>query len=538
MPQTIKSISNKVVLYCRVSTKEQVEEGNSLHTQEKICREYCNKHGYKISEIFIEQGESAKTADRTELKKLLSYCADKRNSIKAVIIYKLDRLSRNTDDYSQLRLILKRYGVEIKSTSENFENNPVGRFMENTMANIAQFDNDIRTERSVGGMKEAVRSGRYVWQAALGYTNTKVAGRANIAQNEMAPLIKRAFELVAQNQHSTKEIRKILFEEGLRTKQGKEVSRTYFYYLLANKIYTGVIEKFGEKHKGSFEPIITEELFYKVQKVLKRKGLKNSMYLTDNPDFPLRRFVFNEAGKKLTGSWSKGRNQPYPYYRFGNEVNLNRNYFEEKFVKFMNSFSFNESDIKAMREYIEKHLHNASGQKLKEANLLERHLVKLKERQTVLIQKNLDGFIPDSILKEQLEALEDEITDSKYRLSSEPKFEMNFDDSWSMIKMFLLNPGNVWLNSGIEVKLKLQWFQFPKGVYYKKNKFGTNEISSLFKLKNVFSEWLSKNVHDLDSISNNPYIPRLNNPDDPNNKPLEPILQELKEIIDKSKNPP
>jgi site-specific DNA recombinase len=84
------------VLYCRVSTKEQVEEGNSLVTQEKMCREYAVAHGYSVAQIFIEQGESAKTADRTELKKLLDYCSNKKHQIDAVIAYKIDRISRMT----------------------------------------------------------------------------------------------------------------------------------------------------------------------------------------------------------------------------------------------------------------------------------------------------------------------------------------------------------------------------------------------------------------------------------------------------------
>src|SRR5687767_3800489 len=134
----------KAVIYCRVSTKEQVEEGNSLVTQEKNCREYAQKNGYEIAALFVEQGESAKTADRTELKRLMSFCANRKNNIQAIIAYKIDRISRNTDDYSQIRILLKRYGVEIKSTSEYFEDTPAGRFMENIIANVAQFDNDVR----------------------------------------------------------------------------------------------------------------------------------------------------------------------------------------------------------------------------------------------------------------------------------------------------------------------------------------------------------------------------------------------------------
>ena len=233
----MKTANNKAIIYVRVSTKEQVDEGNSLTTQEKICREYAAKNNYDVLEIFIEQGESAKTANRTELQKLLIFCSDKKNNISAVIIYKLDRLSRNTDDYSQLRLLLKKYNVEIKSTSEYFENNPMGRFMENTIANMAQLDNDVRAERCTNGMKEAVREGRWVWLAPVGYDNTRIAGKATIAPNSMAPLVQKAFNLIAQGVYTTEDVRKIVNQEGLKHKGGKEISKTYFPAILSNKLY-------------------------------------------------------------------------------------------------------------------------------------------------------------------------------------------------------------------------------------------------------------------------------------------------------------
>src|SRR5882672_6844745 len=89
---SIKNEMNKVentikraVIYCRVSTKEQVEEGNSLVTQEKNCREFALKENFEVIELFVEQGESAKTQDRTELKRLMTFCTDKNNKVDAVI---------------------------------------------------------------------------------------------------------------------------------------------------------------------------------------------------------------------------------------------------------------------------------------------------------------------------------------------------------------------------------------------------------------------------------------------------------------------
>lgn len=479
---------SRAVIYCRVSTKEQVDEGNSLSTQEKICREYCVRNEYDIAEIFLEQGESAKTADRTELQKLLTYCADKKNRVKAVVIYKLDRLSRNTDDYSQLRLLLKRYGVEIKSTSEHFENTPVGRFMENTMANVAQFDNDIRSERCAGGMKDAMRDGRYVWMATVGYDNVKIGGRATIAQNEiMAPLILKTFELIARNTYSTEEVRRIMTKEGLLNKKGKPFSKAYFYTMLTNELFAGWIVKFGERHKGTFTPIISQELFNQVQRILKNKGRKHSAYITDHPDFPLRKFVINEEGKKLTGSWSKGRKARYPFYRFGgNQSNHNRDNFEIECQKYMDEYRLDERHFEKLKKLIKENLIKATSEQRKEAERLEKYITQLNEKQSAVIKKNLDGVINDSVLKQQLELIEKELTEANSSLSDLPKTNIDFEEILEFTEEYLKSPSKIWRKAKIGVQVKLQWFQFPQGLTFQNKKFGTTEIASVFKTKEAF----------------------------------------------------
>lgn len=486
----------RAVIYVRVSTKEQVDEGNSLSTQQKICNDYALKHEYEVAETFIEQGESAKTADRTELQKLLAYCADKKHGIKAVIIYKLDRLSRNTDDYSQLRLLLKRYGVEIKSTSEHFENNPVGRFMENTMANIAQFDNDIRSERCAGGMRDAMRDGRYVWMATVGYRNVKIAGRATIEQDEiMAPLILRAFELIASNIYPIEEVRRMITKEGLLNKKGKPFSKGYFYEMLKNELFTGWIVKFGERHRGTFTPIVSDELFNQVQRVLKHKGRKHSAYITDHPDFPLRKFIINQDGKKLTGSWSKGNGGRYPFYRFGgNQSNHNRDKFEEEFMKYVNKHGFDDTKIKRLKELVRENLVKATLDQRKETDRLKKYVNELTEKQTGIIKKNLDGIIPDNVLKQQLAMIDKELLNANASLAVMPNTETNYEEAVEFLEEYLKNPALIWKNAKIGVKTKLQWFQFPQGLTFENNFFGTTEICSFFKVKDLVLGTKSSNV--------------------------------------------
>lgn len=478
----------RAVLYVRVSTKEQVDEGNSLSTQEKHCKEYCAKHGYEVVQVYIEQGESAKTALRTELQKMLLFCSDKKNKIDVVVSYKIDRLSRNTDDYSQLRILLKRYGVEIKSVTEYFENTPAGRFMENIISNVAQFDNDVRSERCAGGMKDAMREGRYVWMAPVGYDNVRIGGKATIAPNiVMGPLIKQTFETIAKNTHATEDVRKMMSVLGLCLKNGKPLSKQYFYSMLKNRTYIGVIEKFGESHKGLFEPIMDAELFDQVQRVLKYRGKKMSQYKLDSEDFPLRRFVMNSEGKKLTGSWSKGRSKKYPFYRFTTKgSNYNRDSFEKDFMEYMDRFELNKDLIQKLRAKLETKLGKATENEQKDAKKLKAYIGELSERQNVLIKKNLSGFISDTILKQQLDIIEKEITDAQINLSSIQETEIDFDEVLKYTSHYLENPSSVWKNAKLDKKLKLQWFQFPQGIVYQNSNYGTAQIASVFKAKEAF----------------------------------------------------
>jgi len=90
------------VIYVRVSTKEQTEN-LSLPTQLRACEDYCKREGYEILERFKEEGESAKTTDRTELQKLLKYCRAHKGKVHFVVVYNLTRFAREKYDHFALR---------------------------------------------------------------------------------------------------------------------------------------------------------------------------------------------------------------------------------------------------------------------------------------------------------------------------------------------------------------------------------------------------------------------------------------------------
>jgi len=240
----------KAGLYLRVSSKEQLE-GSSIETQEKICTDYALKNNFEVDKIFIEKGESAKTADRTELKAMLDYVGKNAKNLEAVIIYKVDRLARNTLDHAEVKLFFNRFGVKLISATENLEDTPVGRLIENQLAGFAQFDNEIRAERCKNGMLAAVKAGRYVWGAPRGYINTGGRGISNIApdKQEIVRLVRKIWILVDTG-FSPEEARRAITKEGLRSKSGKPISKSQFHRMIRNKVYMGVIEKFGRSDKN------------------------------------------------------------------------------------------------------------------------------------------------------------------------------------------------------------------------------------------------------------------------------------------------
>ena len=483
----------RAVIYCRVSTVEQAEEGNSLVTQERACREYASRNGFDVVEAYIERGESAKTADRTKLQKMLAHATQKKNQISAVIVYKIDRLSRNTTDYSNFRVLLKRYGVQIKSTSEQIEDSPQGRFMETIMAASGQFDNDVRAERCSNGMREAMREGRYVWQAPVGYSNgARFNGRPTIAPNEMALLVKKAFEMTATGLYSTEDVRRRMNIDGLQTPSGKQISTQYFPQMLRNRVYAGWIEKFGESHRGRFDAVINDELFDQVQRVLKNKGKRVAEYKRDNEDFPLRRFVFSPDGLKLTGSWAKGK---YPYYRFSVKgSNYQRDDIEQQFASLMDSYKFEPSQIEKLKRFVKEQFHVATAGERANVATLQGRLKALEDEQTALLQKNIKGVVSDAVLKQQLDRSELETAEIYSSLALLRNIDVSPEEAVEFAEGYLLSPSKTWRESQLSVQTRLQWFQFPQGITFDNQIYGTTQIASIFQAKDAFSASLSSGV--------------------------------------------
>lgn len=487
------SDKSRAMLYVRVSTKEQVEEGNSLPTQERICREYASRNDMEIIEeaVFVEEGESAKTALRTELQKMLTYATLHKDSIDCLIIYRLDRLSRDTRDYGELKVFFSSLGIKVVSATENFDDNPVGRFIENTLAGVAQLDNEVRAERSKNGMIDAVREGRWVWKAPLGYVNTKVNGKRNIApntENDTAKLLNEAWVLVDTG-YPIGEARRILTNKGLVNAKGKPVCLSYFHKIFRKTIYKGVMDNFGlNVISDSIVPIVKPELYDRVLAKLDTPQKNPEVYKTANPEFPLRGVVYCKEGHRMSGSSPRGNGGRYPKYHCpkcrGEGTSHSKELVENEFVTYLNTLEYQHDLKDALVVAIEENwaMEQQSSRRL--VRKLKKRLLELDGLDNEIARKNLNGVFNDEHTKKLLAQNNLERIEIKLELGKYQNLDKDLEEIIEFGASSLEQIGSIWSDlEDIFVKQRFQKWLFPSGIVWNGEKFGTNDLPLCVSIK-------------------------------------------------------
>jgi DNA invertase Pin-like site-specific DNA recombinase len=291
----------KCLLYARVSTDKQAQKDISIPAQIEAMRKYVKRNGWKVAGHFVDEGESARTANRPELKKLIDQCKEKKD-IDAVIVHKIDRLARNLIDYATIKAILKQKGIRLISVSEPFDDNPVGHLLENIIASISEWYSANLGEEIKKSHSEKLRQGEWPTKPPLGYKSLRGENdRAKHVPDEASSsIVQQAFELFSTGNYSLKTLAEELAIRGLKTRYGKINSRESIKTILTRKFYIGVLEWKGREYKGNHEPIISKELFYRVQDVLKKRSVDTGE--KGRLEFLLRGIAYCQVcGRRLTG---------------------------------------------------------------------------------------------------------------------------------------------------------------------------------------------------------------------------------------------
>lgn len=309
-------------LYLRVSTEEQVSN-LSLDVQEQGCRAYCERQGWPVAAVFREEGASAKTMERPGLKRLLASVGRKGSPIARVVVYRVDRLSRNIDDFHVLRHEFRKLGVELASATEAIEEGTIdGVVIRTIQALTAQIDNMIRSSRARAGMTEAARRGRWVWQAPVGYRMQPRGGDERSPglepDPERAPFVRRAFELVASGL-SVRAAHQRLAGEGFSIDGRRPIRYEAFRRMLRHPLYCGRLEcdALGVVAQSAAPALIDEATWTRAQRAIARADGEPYLRKPEaSADFPLRGVVRCECGRRLVAYRARGKSgRRWPYYR-------------------------------------------------------------------------------------------------------------------------------------------------------------------------------------------------------------------------------
>ncbi len=480
---------SKGVIYCRVSSLEQVE-GTSLESQERMCREYAERQGIEVSEVYVDRGESAKTADRPQFLKAISFCAQKKNKINYFLVYKLDRFARNQDDHVAVRTKLKQYGVELRSVTEPIDSTSSGRLMENILSSFAEFDNSIRTERSVNGMKEKLKKGVWVWGAPIGYKREEKGGV--MVPSSDAVFVKIAFEEWAKGIHTYKSLSVLLYENGFRSASGKKVGFQTVQHMLNNHLYYGTIknDQWGIEVVGQHEPLITRELFFACQESgRKHKGSKR---VEINPEYPLRRLVVcSWCTKPLTGSASTGRGgKKHQYYHHHKQdcpyaVSIKKKELEDSFVSFLEEINPTIEFANAFKEIcIEIYKENTSNAEQKNQTV-RRKLEKLELKKKRVFDNFEEGTYSKSDFTDRKREIEEELNMLQSQLVSSDVSSSNFEECLNHCMASVTATAKTWqqLAKQPDKRLRFQNSIFEGSLEYTKNDgFGTAKLSPIYSV--------------------------------------------------------
>jgi DNA invertase Pin-like site-specific DNA recombinase len=344
MAKTSKSVLSpdparkRAVIYARVSSKEQEKEGFSIPAQLKLLNEYAAAQGFTVVQQYVDV-ETAKQTGRTAFGELIAYLKA-HSAVRILLVEKTDRLYRNLKDWVtvdelELEIHFPKEGVVLSRESRSSE-----KFMHGIKVLMAKNYIDNLSEEARKGMQEKAEQGIWPTKTPLGYRNIVGPDGKKIISTDpdVAPIVSKLFEWYASGRYSLQEAATKARGAGLvYRKSGAKVPVSAVHSILRNRLYTGQFYWNGKLIQGKHEPLVSAELWGRVQDVLDGRFAKKHRRMTH--DFAFSGLIAcAKCGCSVVGEIKKQR---YIYYHCtgyadrcqGNPASCRRCYIREEVLE-------------------------------------------------------------------------------------------------------------------------------------------------------------------------------------------------------------
>jgi site-specific DNA recombinase len=428
------------ISYLRVSTKEQAEkggqaEGFSIPAQREANRRKAQSLGAAIVAEFIDAGESARSADRPDLKRMLTYLAETPTDF--VLVHKVDRLARNRVDDVEITMAIKKSGAVLVSATENIDETPSGMLLHGIMSSIAEFySRNLATEVHKGMTQKAITGGTPN-RAPLGYRNvgriTSEGREERIVEIDpkRASLITWAFTAYATGEWTVRTLANELELRGLTSRRTPKLashplSPHVLHVILTNPYYKGDVSYRGVTYNGSHQPLIDAVTWQRVQDVLAMHAVGEKQ--RDHPHY-LKSSVFcGDCGSRFIITNSKNRHGSiYPYFiclgRHQKTTTCKRKAVLITKVEELVEDHWATVQLEPeLRDAVEEGLRNELAFYRREAEDEHKHLsdekVRLTEQRKKLMEAIYGGAVPMDLIASEQERIAKQLTAIESRLGA------------------------------------------------------------------------------------------------------------------------
>jgi site-specific DNA recombinase len=383
------------VIYARVSTREQEQEGYSIPAQLKLLRDYAFKNGLTIQREFCDS-ESAKSTGRKSFGEMLTFLKRSKNCT-AVLVEKTDRLYRNLDDAATF----ENLGIEIhfvKTGSVVSKNaRPQTKFMHDIELAQARFYSGNLREEVIKGMREKAEQGIYPGRAPFGYRNNRDTRSIEIHPDN-SRIVKRIFELYGSGDFSLMLLRKRIREE-----TGKTINHEYLRDILTNPVYLGTFRWAGKSYRGTHPLFIDRNLWQTAQTVLHR---------ANKPKYRKHEFAFRgllTCARDNCLVTAEIQKQRYIYYRCSNgRGKCDLPYFREEVIAdrlggVLKDIYLPDEVVTHLMQSLRNSQQHQRSQRAQERTRLYSQLTVVRRKMDRAYSDKLDGKIPEDFWSRMME---------------------------------------------------------------------------------------------------------------------------------------
>ncbi len=310
----------KYCLYARKSTESEERQVLSIDSQIKEMLQLAERDGLEVVAMKRESHSAKETGQRPVFNEIIEEL--KVGKYNGIITWASDRISRNAGDLGKIVDLMDEGKLQdIRTFSQTFSNTPNDKFMLMIMGGQAKLENDNRGINVKRGLRTRVEMGLWPGIAPLGYLNQKHMDKKCqvIPDPVRSPVIKKMFEKVAYEHYSGRKIYNWLRHElNFYTRGNKPLTMSGIYRILDNQFYYGIFEhpkKSDNWYQGKHEPLISRELYEKVQAQLKRDNIQRA-----NKEFSFTKlFTCGYCGSGISAEekWKQlkdGTHAKYIYY--------------------------------------------------------------------------------------------------------------------------------------------------------------------------------------------------------------------------------